>query len=167
VFSVSATGTLPLGFRWRRSGATVAYYILNQNTSVYYVTNAAPDAAGNYTVVVTNAANRVGVLSVGARLTVVPDSDDDGLPDDWEMANGLDQDDPQDGSADPDGDGLTNLEEYIAGTNHLDEESYLKVDRVSAAGSATLWFNAVSNRTYSILYASWIRGRLRRGTIDS
>ncbi len=42
-----------------------------------------------------------------------PDSDRDGMPDAWEKANGLDPDDASDHSADRDGDGYTNLEEYL------------------------------------------------------
>ena len=44
------------------------------------------------------------------------DSDNDTLLDDWETANGLDLN-SDDTRGDPDGDGLTNLEEYNAGTN--------------------------------------------------
>jgi hypothetical protein len=41
------------------------------------------------------------------------DSDGDGMPDDWEAAHGLDSDHVADGAQDRDGDGYTNLEEYI------------------------------------------------------
>ena len=51
------------------------------------------------------------------RLTGDPDGDGDGMPDWWETSNGLDPADPSDASADPDGDGLGNLAEYMAGTD--------------------------------------------------
>ena len=41
------------------------------------------------------------------------DSDKDGIPDEWELARGLDPFDPSDGRLDRDGDGYTNLEEYL------------------------------------------------------
>lgn len=45
------------------------------------------------------------------------DSDNDGLPDDYESANGLNLLDAADALLDFDGDGLSNLEEFQAGTN--------------------------------------------------
>jgi hypothetical protein len=48
------------------------------------------------------------------------DNDGDGVPDEWETANGFDPNNPADGAADPDADGLTNLQEYQITTNpHL------------------------------------------------
>lgn len=43
------------------------------------------------------------------------DTDADGLPDAWETAHGLDPRDPKDGAADRNGDGYTNLEDYLNG----------------------------------------------------
>lgn len=42
------------------------------------------------------------------------DSDNDGMPDDWERKHGLDPKNAADGNADHNGDGYTNLEEWLA-----------------------------------------------------
>lgn len=44
------------------------------------------------------------------------DSDHDGMPDEWERLYCLSPSDPSDGPADADGDGYTNVEEYLNGT---------------------------------------------------
>jgi hypothetical protein len=45
------------------------------------------------------------------------DSDGDGMPDAWEITHALNPKDPSDASQDLDNDGLSNLEEFLAGTN--------------------------------------------------
>jgi pectate lyase len=45
------------------------------------------------------------------------DSDHDGMPDQWEIAHGLNPKDASDAHADPDKDRYTNLEEYLNGTD--------------------------------------------------
>lgn len=45
------------------------------------------------------------------------DTDKDGMPDAWETKNGLNPDDASDGSQDRNGDGYTNVEEYLNGTD--------------------------------------------------
>jgi pectate lyase len=46
-------------------------------------------------------------------LPAPPDADHDGMPDEWETDRGLDPTDPDDGPEDRDGDGYTNVEEYL------------------------------------------------------
>ena len=45
--------------------------------------------------------------------TPYPDADGDGMDDNWELANNLDPKDGSDGQADRNGDGYTNLEEFL------------------------------------------------------
>lgn len=53
------------------------------------------------------------------RVTVSGSSDSDGdtMPDDWELANGFNPNDPSDAAGDADSDGLTNVQEYTQGSN--------------------------------------------------
>jgi len=55
----------------------------------------------------------------------VIDSDNDGLPDVFESANGLDPFDSSDAGADHDGDTFTTLDEFLAGSNPFDPGSTL------------------------------------------
>ncbi|HVT28101.1 MAG TPA: hypothetical protein VHE81_08800, partial [Lacipirellulaceae bacterium] len=41
------------------------------------------------------------------------DHDGDGMPDEWEVDHGLNPADPTDGPRDADGDGFTNLDDYL------------------------------------------------------
>lgn len=52
------------------------------------------------------------------------DSDGDGMHNGWESAYGLDPNNPSDAEVDTDGDGTTNLQEYLARKNPNDSASY-------------------------------------------
>jgi len=63
------------------------------------------------------------------------DADGDGMPDDWEKKYGLNPGSASDNSEDTDGDGYTNIEEYLNGTNPREKVDYTNfgnnVDTVS------------------------------------
>jgi Tol biopolymer transport system component len=105
----------------------------------------------------TNDLNRVQDVYV----TVVEqaiDSDGDGIPDAWMLQHfghatgqASDQSRAQD---DPDGDGMNNLQEFIAGTDPLNGASVLKtaITLVVATNGAVLNWQASTGRTYRVYY---------------
>lgn len=54
------------------------------------------------------------------------DGDNDGMPDEWEIGYDLDPNDASDNSSDKDGDGYTNIEEYLNDTNPTEYIDYTK-----------------------------------------
>ena len=100
--------------------------------------------------------------ALAANTTTAFDADADGLPDAWELQYFPSISDPRaTPNADPDGDGFTNLQEYLAGTNPLDGSSSLSIEAVRVGGNETaLQFDAVAGKTYSVLYSE----RLSTGT---
>lgn len=60
--------------------------------------------------------SQVGGWPTTAAGTACADADLDGMPDQWETAHGFNPNDASDRNGDADGDGYTNLEEYLNGT---------------------------------------------------
>ncbi|WP_224362153.1 right-handed parallel beta-helix repeat-containing protein [Hyalangium versicolor] len=65
----------------------------------------------------------VGGQSVSTSVTVADDFDGDGMSDAWEVAHGFDPSSPGDGALDSDGDQLSNVAEFEAGTDPHDADT--------------------------------------------
>ncbi len=90
--------------------------------------------------------------------SVNPDTDQDSLPDAWEILMfGTVAESPDD---DEDGDGSSNLEEYIAGTNPTDGQSRFKVENLSvdALNTVSLTWQSSAERTYTVLKSALLDG---------
>lgn len=81
------------------------------------------------------------------------DSDGDGIPDTWEIQHGFNPNDPSDAGLDTDGDGQSNLKEFLAGTDPRSANSVLRICNAQRLpGAFTLSFNGTTGQTYHVSY---------------
>ncbi len=167
-FSARITGNpTPFTYQWRKGGSfatstVVAEGTSSEKTAFLTLSNVQTADAGTYRLYVANAA-APDLLSTSPNrsftLTVLPDTDGDGLPDEWESAHGLDPASPADALLDGDGDGLNALVEYLTGTAPTNALSVFRVETPEHAdGRATLRFTAAANRTYTVDWTSAVGG---------
>jgi hypothetical protein len=114
-FSVVPANALGLAYQWRFNGTNLP----GANGDSLLLTNVSAVNAGPYTVVLANGSG--SVTSSPALLLL--DGDRDGLPDTWEQTSfgGL----AQSASDDFDNDGVSNLDEFLDGTNPANNASLL------------------------------------------
>jgi hypothetical protein len=91
-------------------------------------------------------------------IVTLADNDRDGLPDVLETTLGLNTNNAADAGFDVDGDTMSNGAEYLAGTDPANPLSFLKLNLSLSGGPAAIQFDAVSNKTYSVLYSDSIGG---------
>jgi len=159
-FSALITGNpAPFTYQWRKGSTYANSTVLLESqstgkTAFLTLNNVQPADAGIYRLYLANAVAPDLTSASPNRsfnLTVLPDTDGDGLPDEWEAAHGLNSADGLDARLDHDGDGQSNLAEYQSGTVPTSAASALRVETVTQAnGQATVSFTAAANQTYSV-----------------
>ncbi len=155
-FSAQITGNPPpFTYIWQKQAVPFLTNVSDQRMNFLVLSNVQPSQAGGYRVVVKNALNSstIGVGSTQVILAVLPDTDADGLPDTWETTHGV-----TDPVADPDLDTMSNLSEYIAGTDPQNGQSNLRVDGIHVSGNARVEFVAASNTTYTVQRRDTVTG---------
>ena len=157
----------PLGFRLHALGETmrlVAGYGVVID-SVDYLPQDVGSSEGFFPDGSTNRVRFAGRATPGQpNASPDPDTDGDGMPDAWETRHGLRPDLASDALEDADGDGVSNRDEYLAGTAPRDPASVLRLT-VIRDGTPLGWalrFTAQADRAYTVqtteaLGASWNR----------
>ena len=74
------------------------------------------------------------------------------LPDNWENSYGLNPGSGADRDLDSDSDGMSNAQEYFAGTDPTNALSRLTVELSGTPAFPTVAFPALSNRTYTVQF---------------
>jgi hypothetical protein len=142
--TVAAAGSGPLSCQWFHNGLAV----FAQTNETLWIARAAPTDAGDYTAVM---ANRFGAAtSAVAVVAYQADFDHDGMADSWERQFGFATNNVGDALLDLDGDGLSNWQEYLAGTAPNDALSVPRLEISRASNGIWIGFQLASNRTCTI-----------------
>jgi len=100
-------------------------------------------------------------LSSSEFFVVTVDTDHDGIDDTWELKYSLNPSDRNDAVQDADGDGFTNLQEFLAGTDPRDPTSLMRVVTAQAdSTSFKVQFTTVAGKRYAVErttnFLSWV-----------
>jgi hypothetical protein len=142
----------PFRYEWREISTVRGSFISVEATNFFSygpITNTAPR---QWRLVVFNEANQQPGSLASFNVNCVPDLDNDGIPDTWETDFGFNPANGNDAGVDTDGDGLSNYEEYLVGTDPTNQLSNLRVDLVTTPGTASVQVSAMAGRTYTVQY---------------
>jgi hypothetical protein len=107
-----------------------------------------PSALGVRTATVSISNNDADESSYQFAIRGNADLDNDGMPDGWETLYNV-----SDPNADDDGDGMSNLDEFIAGTSPRDPASALRIKEAKfGANGCEITFDSINARLYRVEY---------------
>jgi len=157
VFSVVASGSGNT-YQWLKGGFSLA----GATSSILTIPYVLQSDAGSYSCLVSNADGFAATNTVALTVTFT-DSDNDGMQNSWETLY-FGSTTAAVASLDADGDGTTNLQEFLAGTDPKNAASKLTstVTR-NASNQAVIHFTAQPYKAYTVQYknsltdVSWIR----------
>lgn len=127
--------------------------LANASVQVNYVTNGSGSKTISSATTILQTDTTPANNSTTYNYTVTADTDGDGIPDAYEIANGMNPNSAADAALDFDGDGMTNLEEYRAGTDPRSAASKLVITSVVHASgtSADVSFTSISGKSYRLM----------------
>ncbi len=114
---LTVTGIYPDGGTRNLTAAGTGTNYSSTNSNIATVSAEGLVTARSSGTVAISAINEGALGMIRIQVTLSADTDGDGIPDDIELANGLNPNNPVDGMEDADHDGLTNAEEITLGTN--------------------------------------------------
>lgn len=119
------------------------------NGSVTYSPARGYRGSDQFTFQVNDSVANSAIATVNITVTAPPDVNSNGLPDSWETKYGI-----TNPNADNDGDGQSNLAEYIANTNPTNNASLLKIDGTSWStnGSFNMNWPSVGGTRYRVQF---------------
>ncbi len=91
-------------------------------------------------------------------LLATADSNSDGIPDGWTWQYGLNPTDPTIAAGNPDGDGHSTLQEWIADTDPTNALSFFRIEALLAGPPVTAQFLSSTNRLYTLSSSTALGG---------
>ncbi|MGB1261213.1 MAG: type VI secretion system tube protein Hcp [Akkermansiaceae bacterium] len=150
--SASTGGQVSFDVTFHYGEMIVAHTVLDQAGNPELASSGGWDFVGNQSILGTATIPSLGDYGGGAPPT--NDTDNDRMPNNWETAYGLNPESAADATGDPDGDGFTNLQEYIAGTHPKQGNSFFRVSTTLTTSTpqpkVKLIWSGVAGRTYKV-----------------